>query len=373
MPLNLYRRHYRCAADHPTDSQTYESDELRPKWRNCTCPIYASGRLGDNPKFRKNTKCFTWADARTVADTWERRSMIEEPPPSDPAPTQPPSAKSRKTIRDASEACLKYYEPGGAAKATQSTWRRYKMVLGRFERFSAQRGYVYLDEWETSDVRDFCAWWKVPSVRTARSNLGGVRSFLEFCKENGWIAVNVSRYRQPHTVAQAIANKRVERSPFTDAELTRMLAACEKYGIKGWCKPYKWDGEDLMDFILISAYTGLRISDVVTFHISRLADNGDVHFRAQKNGEWIDTWIPTWLQARIRARAEKHGPYIFGKPQTTDIVSLTSPWRGRLIALWDTCGSWKEKPTHHRFRHTFVRIMLQRGVPISMIARLLGD
>ena len=32
-----------------------------------------------------------------------------------------------------------------------------------------------------------------------------------------------------------------------------------------------------------------------------------------------------------------------------------------------------EKGTPHRFRHTFARILLQRGVPVADVADLLGD
>jgi integrase len=135
----------------------------------------------------------------------------------------------------------------------------------------------------------------------------------------------------------------------------------------------KWTGEDVADFILISAYTGLRISDVATFHVSRLQGNGDVHIRATKNGEWIDTWVPEWLQERIRNRAKRVGSLIFGEHQTTDMDVITDVWRRKLKAVWALCGEWKEKPTHHRFRHTFVRILLQRGVSFGMVADLIGD
>jgi len=32
-----------------------------------------------------------------------------------------------------------------------------------------------------------------------------------------------------------------------------------------------------------------------------------------------------------------------------------------------------EKPTSHKFRHTFVRILLERGVPVADVAELIGD
>jgi len=68
MTLNLYRRH----------RMTYEADELRRSWKNCSCPIYASGTLGLAFR-RKNTGRSSWADAREVVSVWEAAGA-ESPP-----------------------------------------------------------------------------------------------------------------------------------------------------------------------------------------------------------------------------------------------------------------------------------------------------
>jgi integrase len=82
--------------------------------------------------------------------------------------------------------------------------------------------------------------------------------------------------------------------------------------------------------------------------------------RTTKAGTHVYTWVPAWLQERIRARATEYGPYIFGEHVTKDMNVVTDVWRRKLIKLWSLCGPWKEKPTPHRFRHTFARILLQR-------------
>jgi integrase len=44
---------------------------------------------------------------------------------------------------------------------------------------------------------------------------------------------------------------------------------------------------------------------------------------------------------------------------------------------WQGVFNWlallKNLPLPHRFRHTFARILLQRGVPVADVADLLGD
>jgi integrase len=52
---------------------------------------------------------------------------------------------------------------------------------------------------------------------------------------------------------------------------------------------------------------------------------------------------------------------------------ITDLWRRKLVKLWKLCVPWKDKPTPHRFRHTFARILLERpGVTVRDVAELLG-
>ena len=238
------------------------------------------------------------------------------------------------------------------------------------------------------DVREFRASREV-APNTAAKYMEIVKSFFEFAVSNGWIAVSPAKAIR-NTKGKATDGTK-ERIPFSDEEIRRMFDACDhQYGKMPirWSRAvhrrpargetanyrYKWTGQDLADFIAISIYTGLRISDVATFHIDRLHEGGECHVRTTKTGRKVSTWIPEWLQTRIRARAEKHGPLIFGRHSTTDINVITDIWRRKLNRLWSLWGPWKEKPTPHRFRHTFARILLQKpGVTVRDVAELMGD
>ncbi|MBZ5729166.1 MAG: site-specific integrase [Acidobacteriia bacterium] len=137
---------------------------------------------------------------------------------------------------------------------------------------------------------------------------------------------------------------------------------------------FKWTGQDLADFICVSVYTGLRISDVTTFSIDRMQPTGEIHIRTTNGWTHVYTWVPEWWQERIRARAQEHGALIFGEHQTKDPNVITDVWRRKLKKVWALCGPWKEEPTPHRFRHTFARVLLERGgVTVRDVAELLGN
>ena len=378
-----YRRHAKCSVA-GRKGNSFEPDERRG-WKPCACPIYFYGTLRPGEKaIRRSTAVTDWREADEVVNRW--RAGLCEPEP--PRPTTTPGT-GKTTVEAAGKAYVAEHERVGSAT---STIKKYRILTRKVTEFTeGQKHYGYLDQWTTPDVREFLAWWG-GAPRTQSKNHGHLKAYFEFCNENGWMKENVARFRErKNRVQREAAGEGAQKSPFTDAELTRMLDACEhKYGKREikWSRTsgsslakggetanyrYAWTGEDLADFILISTYTGLRISDVATFHISRLLEGGDIHLRATKNGTWVDTWIPEWLQARIRARAARVGPLIFGAHETKDMDVVTDVWRRKLNALWKLCGEWKEKPTHHRFRHTFVRVLLQRGVDVATVAELIGD
>ena len=119
-------------------------------------------------------------------------------------------------------------------------------------------------------------------------------------------------------------------------------------------------------------YTGFRISDATLFSIKRL--HGDqVFVRAKKNGGDVFAYVPDWLQDRLTRRAARFGERPFIVARSDRLETITNIWRRRLAKAFEAAGPFDEPPTPHRFRHTFARILLQKGVPVADVADLLGD
>jgi integrase len=98
-----------------------------------------------------------------------------------------------------------------------------------------------------------------------------------------------------------------------------------------------------------------------------------VFLRATKNGGDVFAYIPDWLVARLKARTDKHGPRPFIVGRSERLETVTNVWRRRIARAFELAGPFEEPATPHRFRHTFARILLQRGVPVADVADLLGD
>jgi site-specific recombinase XerD len=386
MALALYRRHRRgCKGGHPEELRTSEYDERKKGWNRCECPIFVSGSLAKSFR-RRSTGRWQWDEAKSLvlklekAAAWAAASACPPvAPPTEPAPP------SRVTIERAIKAFTAEFEE----HAAPNTQKKYRILLAKLKAFGESRGYVMLDQWTPLDVREMRLSWDV-APQTAAKNMSTVKAFFEFCLANEWIARNPARLVKNRRTRDSADRRNEQKLPFSDEELKRMYEACEtKYGkqeikwsrvihsrrVEGQYARYgsKWNGQDLADFISVSVYTGLRISDVTTFHVDRMQPSGEILLRTTKAGTHVYTWVPKWLQVRIRARAKEYGPYIFGEHRTTDMNVVTDVWRRKLIKLWALCGPWKEKPTPNRFRHTFARILLQRPDVTVRDADLLGN
>jgi integrase len=96
-------------------------------------------------------------------------------------------------------------------------------------------------------------------------------------------------------------------------------------------------------------------------------------YRRHKNGGDVFTLFPDWLCDRLRARARRDGPrpFLTGKAKSLD--TTIDLWRRHLAKVFALADVGDEPATPHRFRHTFARILLQRGAPVADVADLLGD
>jgi integrase len=374
--LNYHRCHgLFCEGGHPAKTFTSEPEEHKKNWKRCKCPIVASGSLNRVHR-RMATKQTDWVTAAAKMAPYLTRNSWDdpEPPPQPPSPSgqpvedQPKDSAPGVTVTAAVKAYLKAH---GDADSANETIRGHGYSTAKILDLSRRLGVTRMDEWTCDMVRQIQAESTV-NGETARTQLNRIKAFFNWSMGRGWIGTNPGKVP---AVIKNRASKEVghnQKFPFTDEDLERMFEACGSYGnVPSGTRI--WVGQDLEDFIAISVYTGLRISDVATFHIDRLQGQREVHVRTTKANTMVYTSVPEWLAERIRIRARTVGPLIFGGHTSKRLCVITCEWRKRLNRLWDLCGPWAVKPTPHRFRHTFARVLLQKGIPPATVAELMGN
>jgi integrase len=373
MALALYRRHRRdCKAGHPEQLHSSEHDERKKGWKRCECPITASGTLAG--RFRRHsTGRWEWDAAKAVLDELEKAGSWANAAPAMASATKQllPSAASdrvtpRITILEAMEAFLAKCKNRSIRPAT---FAKYQTFTNQLKAYAEYRGYLCVDQLTVADMDRFYASWK-DGIRAKAKKLDRLKAFLKFCLKREWIAKDISSDLE----APQGSSITLPKAPFTDEELMRIYDACDVLGPAPGPPRRNWGGEDAKDFVFLSVYTGLRISDVATFDITKRLKGNDVFLRMHKTRRPLFTWIPSWLVERLKARQEKYGPLIFRCGVSLTMKQLTDIWRNaRLKKVFELAGPWGERPHPHRLRHTFVRILLEKGVPVADVAELVGD
>jgi site-specific recombinase XerD len=76
--------------------------------------------------------------------------------------------------------------------AAFATHKKYRLLMARLNKFSEERGYVMIDQWEPIDVRQFRSTWPV-SPQTAVRRMAMLKPFFEYCVSNKWMQNNPAR------------------------------------------------------------------------------------------------------------------------------------------------------------------------------------
>jgi len=365
MALRLYRRHRKeCEARHPEDFRSGEFEEAKRGFKRCHCLIVASGTLHGTFN-RRTTGQHSWDDARAVAASWKTWNDTPDAPP----PVV--QVEHRTTIDEALTAFVVSCQNRGVSAPTLSKYRTFAKQL---RAYCEARGYgnaASLDILTRSDADRFYASWK--DGRNAKAKkLERFKSFVKFALKRKWLAENIADDLKPPVGSSVLPQK----SPFDDDELKRIYEACEEFDAAPRGIGFRnWTGEDVRDFVNFAIHTGLRISDIATFDIAKKLKGNNVALRMHKTGRQLYTYIPDWLVERLRAREKRLGPLVFRSDlgTSTTIRAMAEVWRKRLGYVFAKAGAFEDRPTPHRFRHTFVRILLQRGVPVADAAELIGD
>jgi len=277
------------------------------------------------------------------------------------------------TIQFATEAYLANRAGRGIAPATL---RKYTTFVKQLRAFAAEKGYVLINQIEITDMDEFYSKWN-DGIRAKGKKLERLNGFFKFCVKRKWIKESPSADLESPVGSGSAAN----RMPFTDAELTRIYDACDQLPDVQWKNKLgsgSWSGEDVKCMVMLLCWTGLRISDGATFDISRVTPHPDgganVFLRMHKTKGALFTWIDNWLYERLLDRERKHGPKIFACGVSERLETVTDMWRRKINRAFDLAGEFEcGSPTPHIFRHTFVRLLLQRGVSPRDVADLIGD
>jgi integrase/recombinase XerC len=311
----------------------------------CNCPLWADGYVGGKRTLRQSLKTRDMARARKKAVALEADDE-----------------RVRKPVSEAVTAFLEHCKSEGLKDATV---KKYRNPLNRLEVFCKAEEIDTLDEIGTEQLDKFRGARSIRQI-TAAKELEIFRVFFGFCFDRNWTKENpAKKIKLPRNI------KPNEVVPFTPAEVTAILMACERIGKK------QYERLRARAIILTLRYTALRIGDVSLLAMDRISRDGDkwrMFIRTEKSGQPVFLPVPPDLKAALDRVpppiSNINSRYFFwngtGKPKTHK-------------AHIDRClrRVFKESGVGgahaHRFRHTLATELLGRGASFEDVADILGN
>jgi site-specific recombinase XerD len=328
----------------------YRGDE---SWRKCNCRKALRWTHGGK-QYRQSAKTRSWAKAE------EARRSVEDKFKADSAAPVRIETESRKTLDQAIELFLVHKKNEGIGT---DVYGKYQRELERLRTFMEKHGRYFPSEMRSEDLIHFQATWtkQYPSSHTRSRVLTRLRAFLRFCYEAGWME------RIPK-----MSKVRVEEAPtlpLSDAEYTRLLSFIPK--------TFTDDRKvrRVRALVQFMRYSGLAIRDAVTLERSKIVLDSErklyrVVTKRTKTGTDVSVILPPAVSAEVLAAPNDNPKYLFWNTGTGTEHTAVVNWQHDLRTLFRKAGFPEGHP--HQLRDTFAVSLLEKGVPIEEVSRLLG-
>jgi integrase/recombinase XerD len=335
--LTLYRRHKDTCP---------EFSKGRGSHNRCKCKIWADGILAGK-ETRLSMKTRDWTKAQKDVREWEASEKITE-------------STAAVTLADAWAALLADLK----TRVGFETLRKYKTLESQMKTWADDRGLTLLSQFDLDTLSQFRQTWK-DSQRTASKKVERLRALFGFALARKWVAENPAKDIKLPKISVC------PTMPLTSSQWLDLLTACDKFLATASAEA-RLNACRLKTLILLMRYTGMRVSDAVTFSPDRL-DGKRLFLYTQKTGVPVYTVLPDSILAALDATPRVTEARYFwtgnGKRQTA-----VCDWQEKIKHVFDLAGISKGlgNAVSHRLRDTFAVELLLAGVPIERVSVLLG-
>ena len=332
---------------------------------------HTPGCKWEGEEFAKGCRCrkhFRWSQAgkqyrrkagtRSWGEAEEQKRRLED----QLAGRTPEVKDDARTVQNAIEVFLEDKKVQGL---TASVMGKYTRELARLREY-CERNNVYTVQGITRELLTrFCATWPdvYPSTYTRAKVRERVRSFLRYCYEAQWLA------RIPTLPKMKIVEP--PTLPLSDAEYKRLLAAIGNAVTKD-------RRAQVHALIQLMRWSGLAIRDALTLKRTEIIEDKvkGIHrivTARQKTGTHVSVPIPPAVAKELLAVLNGNPEYVFWSGEGEE-ESITKSWSKLYLApLFEAAKlSSNGYLKSHRLRDTFAVDLLEKGVPLEEVSKLLG-
>ena len=334
-------------------------------YRRCDCRKHLRWSRGGE-QFRQAAETRSWQEAevykRNLEDQLSGRAVA-------------PQQAVTNLIQDCVKIFLQDKEVQGVKPGTLS---RYRCELARLREFCESKEGVFTVQGITRELLTrFAATWPdlYPSGNTRQKVRERYSSFLRYGYEAQW-------YERIPRLPKMSADER-PTLPLSSEQYSQLLAAIPQAKPKRWGRKFSESMTPEMQqrihaLVRLQRFSGLAIGDALTLPRAELVHDPvrriyRVITDRQKTGTHVSVPIPLDVAEELIALKGPHDDYFFwtgeGTPQT-----ISKTWANRYIRpLFEAAGlAGDGHMLSHRLRDTFAVDLLEKGVPMEEVSKLLG-
>lgn len=241
--------------------------------------------------------------------------------------------------------------------------KRYERELGRLVEFMDKRSVLFPQQMKLEYLTEFRAEWNelYPSSTTRSKVQERLRSFLRYCF-NARMIDRIPKL-SPIRIDEA------PTMPLSDEEYARLIGQVSKTFSDR-------KAQRVHALVQLMRHSGLAIQDAVTLEQAELKKDGaDGTYRIETSRQKTGTHVSVPLQPDI-AKELLQVMKLNGNPKYAfwsgngKIKTALSNWGNELRLLFREAGFPEGHP--HQLRDTFAVSLLEKGVPLEEVSKLLG-
>lgn len=340
----------------------YAGDEFS---RRCNCRKHFRWTQ-NGTQYRRKAGTRSWEEAE------ETKRQLQ-----DQLAGRSPEPNAEENVRTVADAISLFITDKQVQGVSDGVVARYRSELGRFQAYCEKESVFTVPRITRELLTGYAATWEqyYPSSTTRASVRERLRSFLRYCFECRWLdripAVPKVEVDEPPTL------------PLTDAEYARLLSTIDRV------RPLRFDAKGethllgpetkkrLRALVQLMRWSGLAIQDAVKLRCADIVhDKAKGLYRIvtsrQKTGTHVSVPIPVDVAKELLSAPSPDGEHIFWTGKSAG-RSAPSMWGSRYMrSLFETAGLRSGHMVSHRLRDTFAVDLLQKGVPMEEVSKLLG-